>query len=87
MTTIKSEIKPTHQLVQPPPIEAWLYSGQPLVEWPDWLRSHMEAYHGAGNVPKPARHRYALRDEEGYFWRWMEKEKFEEQYEPFAALF
>lgn len=87
MTTISSEVKPNYQLIPPAPIEAWLYNGQKFAEWPDWIRSKMEATYGVGNVPKPPRHAYALRDEEGYFWRWMDKEKFERQYEPFEPLF
>jgi hypothetical protein len=47
----------------------------------------MEATYGVGGVPKPPRHQYALRDDEGYFWRWMDKDKFERQYEPFEPLF
>lgn len=85
MTAISSDIVPTHQLRRTPAIEAWLYSGQPFAQWPDWLRSGMEASYGPGNVPKPPRHAWALRDDEGYFWRWMKLDEFERRYEPAVA--
>lgn len=82
MTVITSDIVPTHRPIQSPAIEAWLYTGQPITEWPDWVLSKMEAVHGPYNIPKPRLQKYALRDDEGYFWRWMLKSEFERRYEP-----
>jgi len=76
---IESEIKPTHKL-RVEPVEAWLYTGQPKERWPDWVRSHFE---NIPTVPVPnfRKPRYAVRDDEGYFWRWLDVEKFESMYE------
>jgi hypothetical protein len=83
MTVIESDIKPTHRPVPAGPIEAWQYTGQPYDQWPDWVRSKIESvYQGPGNIPRPRKGDYALRDDEGYFWKWMREEKFEYHFEP-----
>lgn len=73
---IKTPIRFTHRRRER--IEAWLYTGQPDSEWPDWVQSHYRYYHG----PNPRKGRWAVRDEEGYFWRWFDADKFTEMYEP-----
>lgn len=82
MTTITSEVKPNYQLITQP-IEAWEYTGQPHAEWPDWVLSK---YH-LRELPKVKKGVWALRDDEGYFWRWMDAEDFNRRYEPFEPLF
>jgi len=84
VTTISSDIKVTHRRIPPPPIEAWQYRGQPYEEFPDWVRSWIEAVYVGGPRPKPKKFHYALRDDEGYFWKWMNPERFGNEYEPIS---
>lgn len=74
---ITSDIKPNFKTVSFP-IEAWFYAGQLFAECPDWVQSkfQFEAKIPNGNVG-----RYALRDDEGYFWRWMDAVEFNRKYE------
>lgn len=81
MVTIKTPVVVTHR--QKGDIEAWLYTGQPFEEWPDWVQSH---YGYGGRDPKNARSgNWALRDDEGFFWKWMHPEHFDRAYEPISA--
>lgn len=73
--TIKSPIRHTHQ--ERGKVEAWHYSGQPKEQWPDWVTSH---YRHVDH--KPRKGRWAIRDDEGYFWRWLGPDKFTAIYEP-----
>lgn len=77
---ITSEIKPTHKQITVP-IEAWQYTGQPYEEYPDWVRSWIDRVYQGGTLPKPRLNNYALRDDEGYFWRWMRPDQFDRTYE------
>lgn len=79
--TIKSEVKPTHRPIPAEPIEAWYCGGQPFEMWPDWIRSH---YNFSG-PPEGRKGKWALRDDEGYFWRWMANDQFIMRYEPLSA--
>jgi hypothetical protein len=66
----------THQLRERGEVEAWFHDGRPFDECPDWVKSH---FYG-----RPIGHhkgRYALRDEEGYFWRWIDAKLFNERYQ------
>lgn len=79
---ITSEIRHTHRTREQ--VEAWAYVGQPFEEWPDWLRSHYE--NRPGVQPKSARiGHWALRDDEGYFWKWLHPEIFERRYVALTA--
>lgn len=78
---IKSEVVPTHKL-RAPPIEAWQYTGQPIDQFPDWVLSHYQ--HKGIDIARSVQNRegaWALRDDEGYFWRWMSPPDFEWRYE------
>lgn len=75
MIVIRSHVKPTHR--QRGEVEAWFYAGQPKEEWPDWVRSHFQG----STAATPRAGRWAVRDEEGYFWRWYDAEKFNQLYE------
>lgn len=73
---IKSKVTTTHQLRERGEIEAWFYDGRPISACPDWIQSHFQ------NRDFEARAgRYALRDEDGYFWRWMDAAEFNRRYE------
>lgn len=74
---ITSEIKPTH-IHRRTPIEAWFYHGQSEERWPDWVRSAFQDR----PMYRPRLNRWALRDDEGYFWRWMDQDKFDDLFEP-----
>lgn len=75
---IRSEVKPTHRKRET--VEAWLYTGQPQEQWPDWVRSHF--INKGIAIRKSAKWRWAVRDDEGYFWRWFDADTFTERYEP-----
>jgi hypothetical protein len=75
---ISTRIVPTHRN-RVYPFEAWQYKGQPFEKWPDWVRSKY------ADTPLPTHLKpgmWALRDDEGYMWRWMANESFDAQYEP-----
>lgn len=76
MITISSDIKPNFKTVSFD-IEAFFYAGQAFEECPDWLQSKFQFER---EIPKRAVGRYALRDEEGYFWRWMDANEFNCKY-------
>jgi hypothetical protein len=75
---ITSSINPTH-IQRRTPIEAWFYHGQPQSQWPDWVRSQYENRVG---LARPRKNRWALRDDEGYFWRWMDQDQFDATFAP-----
>jgi hypothetical protein len=79
---ITSEIKLTHR--PRGAIEAWQYRGQKFEHWPDWLRSYYLA-NPRTDPNKARRFNWALRDDEGYFWRWMRPELFADRYETITA--
>lgn len=65
-------------------VEAWQYTGQDFEKWPDWVRALYEGRPGV--QPKHARiGNWALRDEDGYFWRWICDDLFTARYEPIAS--
>jgi len=78
---ITSAIVPTHQ-PRVVPIEAWQYNGQKFANWPDWVQSQFPG----PNKPRKTRGTWALRDDEGYFWRWMDKETFALRYESLLVV-
>jgi hypothetical protein len=63
-------------------VEAWFYDGTtPFEQWPDWIRSHyINNQKRAGPTGREKNH-YALRDKEGFFWRWMKADLFDLAYE------
>lgn len=71
-----SEIKITHRL-RTHCIEAWFWSGQSYNEAPDWIKAK---FNFQELVERPIG-RYALRDEEGNFYKWMNAISFRELYE------
>lgn len=80
MTTITSHIKPNYRTVSFE-IEAFFYAGQPMAECPDWLQSKFQVNGDVAKIEKKNIGRYALRDDEGYFWRWMDASEFRCKYE------
>jgi hypothetical protein len=72
----KPDVRLTHRLRELGQVEAWFYDGRPLESCPLWLANHF-----AGRPIEHHMGRWALRDEEGGFWRWMDAAKFNEQYE------
>ena len=60
-------------------VEAWFNPGHPFDEWPDWVRSYYLGRHMA--IPRGLTGMYAIRDEDGYFWRWMKADAFSRLYE------
>jgi hypothetical protein len=72
-----SEPVPTHRN-RAFPIEAWQFTGQPYSTWPHWI---LDQYANSTMKPKPERGTWALRDDEGDFWRWMDARTFADRYE------
>lgn len=58
-------------------IEAWFYAGQPYAEMPDWIRERFSLE----EMMERQVGRYALRDEDGEFYRWMDPKEFKCRYE------
>lgn len=71
-----NKLKSTHRLISHE-IEAWFYAGKPYAEAPDWVRAKFSLQE---LLERPIG-RYALRDEEGKFWKWLDANKFNEFYE------
>lgn len=80
---ITSAIQPTHRN-KPHPFEAWLFTGQPPEQWPDWMQSKYPDPESQERVLLCHEGRYAIRDEEGYFYRWMDAEVFVTRFEPLS---
>lgn len=74
---ITSDIAPNFRTVSFE-IEAWFCAGQPFAECPDWVQSKFQSDR---KIPSRAIGHYALRDDEGYFWRWMDAVEFKCKYE------
>lgn len=74
MTIIESEIRPTHR--SRGIIEAWFYDGRALSECPDWVQAHCRGHLAPNRIG-----RYAVRDDEGYFWMWMTADLLNQRYE------
>jgi len=62
-------------------ITAWQYTGQPKAKWPAWLKRHYGGALGGTDMTKHVG-RYAMADEHGDFWRWIDADRFNEIYEP-----
>lgn len=75
---ISSRIAPTHR--PRGELEAWFNDGRPFEAWPDWIRSHYVNRRLA--PPENKSGKFALRDDEGYFWRWIDAGSFNRAYEP-----
>lgn len=73
---ISSEIAHTHRSSEK--IQAWQYRGQKFANWPDWVRSHFQH---RSEPPKPGRGTWAIRDDDGFFWRWLRDDIFQARYE------
>lgn len=81
-TIITSEIKPTHRKKEV--VEAWRCPASVGPgNTPDWVQSHYRVT-GVDLTRSLAQRtgRWAIRDDEGYFWRWMKDAQFRELYEP-----
>lgn len=71
-----SEIKTNYRL-KTHEVEAYFWTGEPYANTPDWLRAKF----GFQELVERPISRYALRDEEGNFYKWMDADKFRFLYE------
>lgn len=70
-----SAFKPNFQTISFE-IEAWFYAGQPYAKMPDWIKARFSLEE---MMERPTC-RYALRDEDGEFYRWIDAADFNRQY-------
>lgn len=78
---ITSEIRPTHR--SRGSVEAWRYDGQSQDAWPDWVRSHF--VNREIEITKSRIGSYAVRDDDGYFWKFMKADLFHQFYESIST--